>query len=162
MSRAAQWRKEGGARLEGSRPLDSAKLQAPCAVRLPGGGLRLFYTAVGPAKPFPACQGYILSAVSDDGLAFPPEPGIRLAPDPAVSHRSLRLLAPTVVGLADGRWRMYVEARGPASRPRVICSAISADLLRWDFEEGIRLHGQGHLGASRFLRLSDGHGRLYC
>src|SRR4051812_30264070 len=45
MSRADQWRKEPGARLEGSRPLDRAKLQAPCAVCLPGGGLRLFYTA---------------------------------------------------------------------------------------------------------------------
>ena len=96
MSRADQWRKEPGARLEGARPLDSAKLQAPCAVCLPGGGLRLFYTAVGPAKPFPACQGYLLSAVSDDGLAFRPEPGIRLRPDPAVPHQSLRLLAPTI------------------------------------------------------------------
>src|SRR5438874_5138288 len=162
MSRADQWRKEPGARLEGSRPLDSAKLQAPCAVCLPGGGLRLFYTAVGPAKPFPACQGYLLSAVSDDGLAFRPEPGIRLRPDPAVPHQSLRLLAPTAAGLPDGRWRLYVEARGPASRPRVICSAVSTDLLHWDFEEGIRLQGPGNLGAPRFLWLPDGRGRLYC
>ena len=43
------------------------------------------------SEPFPDCQGYILSAVSDDGLTFRPEPGIRLAPDPAVPHRSLRL-----------------------------------------------------------------------
>lgn len=162
MSRADQWRKERGARLEGSRPLDSAKLQAPCAVCLPGGGVRLFYTAVGPAKPFPACQGYILSAVSDDGLTFCPEPGIRLAPDPAVPHRSLRLLAPTLSALTGGGWRMYVEARGPASRPRVICSAVSTDLLCWNFEEGIRLQGPGNLGAPRYLWLPDGGGRLYC
>src|SRR5262245_22825761 len=162
MSGADQWQKECGARLQGSRPLDSAKLQAPCAVCLPGGGVRLFYTAVGPAKPFPACQGYILSAVADDGLTFRPEPGIRLTPDPAVPQRSLRLLAPTVSDLADGSWRMYVEARGPANRPRVICSAVSSDLLYWTFEGGIRLQGPGNLGAPRYLRLPDGRGRLYC
>jgi hypothetical protein len=61
MGIADRWRKEPGARLQGSRALDSSKLQAPCAVRIPGSGFRLFYTAVGPAKPFPACQGYTKS-----------------------------------------------------------------------------------------------------
>src|SRR3954468_23554833 len=117
MSVTQRWRKESGPRLQGSRLLDSSKVQAPCVVRIPGGGFRLFYTAVGPAKPFPACQGYILSAVSDDGLAFRTEPGIRLAPQPDVPYRSLRLVAPTIVPCAAGRWRMYVEARGPADRP---------------------------------------------
>jgi hypothetical protein len=162
MHRSTQWRKETGARLRGSRALDSAKLQAPCAVCIPGGGIRLFYTAVGPAKPFPACQGYLLSAVSDDGLAFRPESGIRLAPDPAVPHRSLRIIAPMIVPLADGRWRMYVETRGPATQPRVICSAISADMLHWAFEDGIRLQAPGNLGSPRYLPLPDGRGRLYC
>ena len=153
---------KAGARLQGSRPLDSSKLQAPGVVRLPSGGFRLFYTAVGPAKPFPTCQGYILSAVSDDGLTFSTEPGIRLAPRPDLPHMSLRVLAPTVTRCADGRWRMYFEARGPASRPTVICSAVSSDMLHWELEEGIRLQGPGNLGAPRFLRLPDGRGRLYC
>jgi hypothetical protein len=86
MSLRNQWRKEDGPRLAGSRPLDSAKLQAPGIARKPGGGFRLFYTAVGPAKPYPACQGYILSASSEDGLSFRPEPGIRVAPQPALPH----------------------------------------------------------------------------
>ena len=120
------WRKEAGPRLQGSRDLDSAKLQAPCIVALPSGGFRLFYTAVGPAKPFSTCQGYILSAVSDDGLVFRTEPGIRLAPRPALPHMCLRLLAPTVTSCGDGRWRMYFESRGSADRPTVICSAVSA------------------------------------
>src|SRR5262249_6935079 len=153
-----RWRKEAGPRLQGSRALDSSKLQAPCVVRIPGGGFRLFYTAVGPAKPFPACQGYILSAVSDDGLAFRTEPGIRLAPQPAVACRCLRLVAPTVVGCAAGRWRMYVEARGPANQPTVICSAVSSDMLHWDFEDGIRLERPGGLGGPRYLPLPDGRG----
>ena len=48
MSLAKQWEKEPGPRLEGSRPLDSAKLQAPCIVRNPAGGVLL------PADPRPA------------------------------------------------------------------------------------------------------------
>ena len=134
-----RWQKEADPRVEGSRPLDSAKVQAPCIVRSPSGGFRLFYTAVGPAKPYPACQGYILSAVSDDGLIFRKEPGIRLAPQPSLRHISLRVLAPTVTRCGDGRWRMYFEARGPANSPTVICSAASSDMLRWELEDGIRL-----------------------
>jgi len=148
--------------VEGSRPLDSAKLQAPCIVRSPSGGFRLFYTAVGPAKPYPVCQGYILSAVSDDGLVFRKEPGIRLAPQPALPHISLRVLAPTVAPCGDGRWRMYVESRGPADRPTVICSAVSSDMLHWQLEDGIRLQSPGGVGGPRYLPLPDGRGRLYC
>ena len=156
------WRKEAGARLEGSRPLDSAKLQAPCIVRNPSGGFRLFYTAVGPAKPYPACQGYILSAVSDDGLVFRKEPGIRLAPQPALSYNSLRVIAPTITECGENRWRMYVESRGPAEQPTVICSAVSDDMRQWELEDGIRLQSSGGVGGPRYLPLSDGRGRLFC
>ena len=154
--------KEPEPRLEGSRPLDSGKLQAPCITRNPSGGYRLFYTAVGPAKPFPNCQGYILSAVSEDGLTFRTEPGIRLSPQPGLPHMSHRVLAPTVDMLADGRSRIYFEARGPADQPTVICSAVSWDMLNWEHEEGIRLQGFGGVGGPRFLKLPDGRGRLYC
>lgn len=153
------WVKEPGARLEGRRDLDRSKVQAPCIVMAPEGGYRLFYTGIGPAKPFAACQGYILSAVSDDGLNFTPEPGIRIAPDAALPHMSLRVLAPSVVALPDGRWRMYFEARGPAGRPTVIASAVSTDQLHWISEPGIRL--DGGVGAPRFLSLGNGVGRLF-
>jgi len=156
-----QWRKEPGARLQGSRALDSSKLQAPGIVSLPSGGFRLFYTAVGPAKPFPNCQGYILSAISDDGLVFRPEPGIRIGPRPEIPHMSLRVIAPAIARCADGRRRMYFESRGPASRPTVICSAISSDMLDWKVEEGIRLESLGGVGAPRYLPLPSGGGRLF-
>ena len=162
MNSPFEWYKDPGARIAGSRPLDSAKVQAPCIVRNPSGGFRLFYTAVGPGKPFPDCQGYILSAVSDDGLDFRVEPGIRLAPDPGVPHRSLRLLAPSITEFEDGRWRMYVEARGPADLPTVICSAVSSDQVNWEFEDGIRLQAAGRLGGPRYGLLPDGRGRLTC
>ncbi|MFN0196321.1 MAG: hypothetical protein ACKVT0_06225, partial [Planctomycetaceae bacterium] len=161
MAVSHRWRKEPGARLQASRDLDSAKLQAPGIVRIPSGGYRLFYTAVGPGKPFPTCQGYILSAISDDGLSFRTEPGIRIAPDPKIPQMSLRILAPMVTQAADGRWRMYFEARGPASLPTVIMSAISSDMLNWELEEGIRLQGAGSVRAPRYLTLPDGRGRMY-
>jgi hypothetical protein len=156
------WIKEEGPRLQGSRDLDSSKLQSPCIVRVPAGGYRLFYTAVGPAKPYPECQGYILSAVSEDGLTFEKEPGIRLAPQPGILHMSLRVISPSVTQCADGRWRMYFESRGPASIPTVICSAISSDMLHWELEEGIRFQSSGGVGGVRYLALPDGRGRLYC
>ena len=162
MSVSGHWKKEAGARLEGSRPLDRDKVQAPGITRTTSGGYRLFYTAVGPAKPFAKCQGYILSAVSDDGLTFRKEEGIRVAPQPDVPHMSRRALAPTVTRCGDGRWRMYFESRGPVNMPTVICSAVSEDMLNWEHEEGIRLAGPTDLGGPRFLRLPDGRGRLYC
>ena len=157
-----RWRKETGARVEGSRPLDSAKLQAPCVVRNPTGGIRLFYTAVGPGKPYPACQGYILSAVSDNGLAFRKESGIRLAPRPELPYNSLRVLAPTISQCSGNLWRMYFESRGPADQSTAICSAVSTDMLNWELDDGIRLHRTGGVGGPRYLPLPDGCGRLYC
>jgi hypothetical protein len=156
------WQPEAGSRIQGSRHLDDAKVQAPCIVRTPEGGYRLFYTAVGSAKPFPHCQGYILSAVSQDGLQFVPEPGIRLAPRPGIPYMALRVLAPSITALSGGGWRMYFEARGVAGLPSVICSAFSDNQLQWELEEGIRLFNVGSLGAPRFIRLADGSGRLFC
>lgn len=156
------WHREEGPRLEGSSDLDNSKLQSPCIVLRPSGGYRLFYTAIGPAKPFPNCQGYILSAVSEDGVTFEKEAGIRLAPQPQIPHMSLRVISPSVAACSDGRWRMYFEARGPASIPTTICSAISSDMLRWELEDGIRLQTAGGAGGVRFLPLPDGRGRLYC
>ena len=156
----AGWRREPGPRVEASRDLDRSKVQAPGITARPSGGFRLFYTAVGPGRPFPECQGYILSAISENGLDFETESGIRLAPDPAVEYMSLRLLAPSIVRLGDGRWRMYVEARGTADRPTVISSAVSEDQLNWQHEPGVRLQTPDGLGGPRLVDLPDGRSRL--
>lgn len=153
---------DNGPRIEGDSTLDLYKVQAPCIVEIPTGGYRLFYTAIGPGKPYPECQGYILSAISYDGLKFQKEPGIRLAPQPMSTHMSLRVLAPSIVSYGTNRWRMYFEARGPANVPTVICSATSTDMLNWDIEDGIRLQRTGGLGGPRYRSFQDGVGRLYC
>ena len=155
-----KWNKEPGVRIQGSRPEDNAKLLAPCIAHKPDGGYRMIYTAVGPAKPFDACQGYLLSAVSDDGLHFEPEPGIRLAPREELPHLCIRALCADIVELEDGRWRIYFEARG-GRQPYVVCSAISSDMLHWELEEGIRLQPPGGAGGPRYLSLPDGRSRLY-
>lgn len=162
MTLPLDWVIEAGPRLEGARDLDRLKVQAPCITRAPDDRFRLFYTAIGPAKPFRDCQGYILSAISADGLEFTPEPGIRLAPDPALPQLALRVLAPSISALPTGGWRMYFEARGVAGRPTAIMSAFSSDQLHWTLEPGKRLTAPGGVGAPRFLHLPDGRGRLIC
>lgn len=161
MAATHHWHKEPGVRIEGRRALDLWKAQAPGIVRVPGGGFRLFYTAVGPGKPFPTCQGYILSAYSRDGLQFEPDDGIRVAPHPEIPQMSLRVLAPFVMPTTDGRWRMYFEAHGPATMPTVICSAISGEMLEWRMEEGLRVCANGSARAPRLLQLDEGRLRMF-
>ena len=162
MANLHRWKKEPGFRVRGTDDLDRSKVQAPGVVRRPGGGFRLFYTGIGPGRPFTQCQGYILSAVSDDGITFDKEPGIRVAPQPAVRHKSRRILAPSMTQFAPGLWRMYFEARGPAGLPTTVCSAVSEDLLNWVHEDGIRLTSEHGVGAPRYLAMPDGGGRMYC
>ena len=161
MALPTRWTKEPGPRVEGSRDLDRSKVQAPCIVRTPDGRFRLFYTAVGPGRPFHDCQGYILGAVSDNGLDFTVEEGIRVAPDPALRQMSLRVLAPSVALLGSG-WRMYFEARGAADVPTAIMSAVSDDQVNWRVEPGVRFTAPGGVGAPRFMPLGDSGGRLFC
>ena len=156
------WKKESGIRLQGSHSLDFSKVQAPCVVNVPTGGYRLYYTAVGPGKPIKQCQGYILSAFSEDGLQFESETGIRLEPQAEIEYMSRRILAPTVTQISKSRWRMYFESRGTADVPTVICSAVSTDMLNWELEGGIRLQGFSGVGGPRFVSLPDGRCRLYC
>jgi len=49
-----------------------------------------------------------------------------------------------------------------ADQPTVICSAVSEDMLNWQYEEGVRLQTSDKVGGPRFLKLPDGRGRLYC
>jgi hypothetical protein len=156
------WIKDAGYRIQGSGLLDSSKVQAPSIVISDEGRYHLFYTAVGPGRPYSTCQGYIMSAQSDDGLEFTKDPGIRLAPDPEVPCRTLRVLSPTITRCSEGYWRMYVECRGKLPYKAVICSALSEDLISWTWEPGIRLQLSGPAGGPRYLSLPKGGGRLYC
>ena len=122
-------------------------------------GFRLFYTGVGPEKPFVACQGYILSATSGDGLRFQTEPEIRVVPRPELDYMSLRVLAPSVVRRKEGGWRMCFETRGPADHRPVTCSAVSLDMLLWELEEGKRVRDAGMPRSDLFMHVRVWTGR---
>ena len=56
---------------------------------------------------------------------------------------------------------MYYEARS-GDEPTVILSAVSADGLSWELEEGVRVgDGEWSYGTPRCLYLEDGRRRLY-
>ena len=88
-----RWRKDDHIALDLDHPLDSERILTPNVLRV-AGGYRMYYTGLGPARRDPDAPGYILSAVSDDGLSWSPEEGVRFG---------------------DGRWSygrprvMYVE-----------------------------------------------------
>jgi hypothetical protein len=132
-------------------------------VRLPDGRYRMYVNG-GPGKG-------IVSYVSDDGLSFAPEEGVRLAEggagalDCTASH-------PWVVPM-DGGYRMYYQGdsncvQGDQSGQQHafrIFSAFSSDGLAFR-REGVRVETGGATGLTqaahgRILRLAGGTYRLY-
>ncbi len=159
------WIKDPEVSIGPDTPLDSLSILTPNVVRLPRGGFRMYYTGFGPGRVVEESQGYILSAVSRDGLIWQKEPGIRL--DVHEPDATRRVLCPDVIPLPDGRWRMYFEARS-GDRPTVVLSAISPDGLEWEREAGVRVaDSEWSFGSPRCIYVEspeepDGRGyRLY-
>ena len=136
------------------------------------GAWRMYYTQILPragqaegANDYDRATARILSARSPDGIAWAPEPGVRLSPQ-AGGAGDYRVVSPEVVPLADGRGhlRMYYECcPGPSPEPASIRSAISSDGGgTWTMEPGVRLGGGGSYCSPRMLYLDDGRCRLYC
>ena len=130
------WVKDPAASIGPDTPLDSQSILTPNVVQLSQGGFRMYYTGLGPGRAVEASSGYILSAVSSDGLNWQKESGVRLdVHEPDATHR---VLCPDVIPLPDGRWRMYFEAKGNDG-PTLVLSAISTDGLMWEREAGVRV-----------------------
>ncbi len=145
---------------------------SPRVVKCPEGGYRLFYSQILPRAGFPAgANDYdnattrILSAVSDDGLSWIPEPGVRLGAEQGGAGE-FRVVSSEVVPMADDsdRLRMYFECcRGPQSTRNAIHSAVSDDGgLNWNVEPGERLAiDEANISSPRIVFLDDGRCRLY-
>ena len=143
------WNKDAWIAIDLDSPLDSERILTPNVIRLPGGGYRLYYTGLGPARTAPDCIGYILSASSRDAVTWVKDPGVRV--DVFPPHAALWTLCPDVIPLPDGRYRMYFEARSP-DQPTVILSAVSDDGLAFTVEPGIRVgDGRWSYGTPRCL-----------
>jgi len=125
-----EWSAEPGVRFKGL-------VMDPDVVPLPDGRYRMYFTARVPEHlkgpddlPIAIC-----SAISDDGLTFVEEPGLRWK----LGSASSTILLP------DGRFRMYYHHCEATERIRggdptsVILSAVSDDGLEFTEEPGVRL-----------------------
>jgi len=144
------WTADAGIRLEDAT--------VPSILRLEDGRFRLYYG--GP--------GGILSAISQDGLNFTKEAGVRVSSGSAGSAEMI-VSDPTPVKLKDGRVRMYYKGAtgggGPGQAVHSIFSAISTDGLRFE-KEGIRIDSQktpdgGWASVPEAILLPDGKVRIY-
>ena len=144
------WTVEPGIRLEDAT--------VPNIYRLEDGRFRMYYG--GP--------GGILSAISDDGLTFTKELGVRV-PSGSAGNSEMIVSDPTLVRLKDGRVRIYYKGAtgggGPGQAVHSVFSAISTDGLRFE-KEGIRIDSQqtpdrGWASVPEAIVLPDRRVRLY-
>ena len=143
------WEKDSGSRItDGS---------VPFVHKLEDGKVRLYY-----------CNSEgILSAVSNDGLNFAKEQGVRIS---LGTGFELQVCDPTIVDLSDGKIRMYYkgansQSGGPGQSIHKIYSAISSDGLNF-VKEGLRIDSEtsgdnGWASVPDAIVLSDGRVRMY-
>ena len=143
---------------------------SPRVLALSGGGYRMYYSQMLPRPGFPdGANDYdnastrILSAYSQDGNVWVPEPGVRLSPQEGGAG-DFRVVSSEVVPIGDGRQlRMYFECcAGSQAVTNSIRSATSTDGLKWTMDTGVRVESEGHNYASpRIVFLDDGQCRMY-
>ncbi len=119
-------------------------------VTLPDGSFRLYYSESMPSEQYTMTgTANILSAVSQDGLAWEKEPGIRLeytkCSSPFVQH-------PRIIKLDDRSYKMFVW-----NANQQIWSALSSDGINWT-----DVKSEFVMGADPdILVLPDGTTRMY-
>jgi uncharacterized protein (TIGR03437 family) len=122
-----------GLRLESKDTVDNGWASVPEVVRTFDGRYRMYYVSNGPPE-----RTGLVSAVSDDGLNFTREPGVRM-PGPAdAATARLPWVDPAVVRLPSGQYWLFglVNVLPPASGVSGIYSAHSADGLNFVADPG--------------------------
>lgn len=111
----------------------------PAIIRQPDGSLRMYYVRNKEKKSQPKGppQSDIYSAVSDDGLNWSDDPGIRIKGDDTGGFASV----PDVVNIGSGKLRMYYVGFNSQKTVDYIFTATSTDGLAWTRESGRRLPG---------------------
>lgn len=101
------------------------------ALKLPSGQVRIYYTDFE--------TGDLLSKISDDGLDFTDEEGIRL------SASETGIVHPSIITLPDGGYRMYFDVKISENSNegldfgQKMKSASSTDGLAWTLDNGVRI-----------------------
>ena len=119
------WEKDSGSRIEDG--------SVPFVHKLKDGRVRLYY-----------CNSEgILSAISNDGLTFAKEQGVRISPGTGFE---LQVCDPTIVDIPEGKMRMYYkgansQAGEPGQSVHKIYSAVSSDGLAFQ-KEGLRIDSE--------------------
>ena len=106
-------------------PAEVTSYGTPNVVRLPEGGYRLYCHA------YDARAYHIVSAISEDGIVWELEPGVRIAQDRP--EEAYAAYSPYVWRSPDGDWMMLYS--GWCSKPRLtgkIYAAVSNGGLKWE------------------------------
>lgn len=161
------WRKEPGVRMDVHEPDAMQRVLCPDVIPLPDGRWRMYFEAVAPNRP-----NVILSAVSDDGLNWQREEGIRVQ-SPEWTFGSPRCLyVPSPKDENKLCYRLYFHHYSYPMRTGLdaqnhIISAASEDGLHFEIEPGIRVE-QGDaqreslcVYAAEVIRLEEGWYRMY-
>jgi hypothetical protein len=154
------WSKEMGIRVDVHAPDAEEWVVCPDVVTLPQGGFRMYFQARSASS-----RNVILSAVSEDGLHWAREAGIRFA------DADSQFGSPRVLPLEDGRFRLYCHEYPLPFRTGVgagnhIISAIALDGRDFIREPGVRIEQETELEsyavyAPEILRLGNGTYRMY-
>lgn len=142
------WVKESGVRADTG--------SVPYILHLPDGRYRLY-----------VCNQYgIVSAISNDGINFTTEPGVRLAP---IAGSETVVADPSIVQLDTGPYRMYYKVQkksgGPGTGIHSIYSAYSIDGINWSREtmcyENLSAPDSGWVSVPDAVKLPDGRIRIF-
>ncbi len=135
--------------------------------RVVDGSVPFVYRQDGKVRLYYCNNKGILSAVSQDGLTFTKEQGVRISP--GTGFESI-VCDPTLVGLPGGEVRMYYkgassQAPGPGRSIHKIYSAVSSDGLSFK-KEGLRIDSEtsgdeGWASVPDAITLPDGRVRIY-
>ena len=134
-----QWSREAGIRFA----VEDAVCGSPRCLPLVDGRWRLYCHEYpnAPAATASTSGNHVISAISDNGLDFGREPGVRIAQETELEAYSV--YAVEVLRLGDGSYRLYYAGWSRDPVEGRIFSARSVDGLNWVKDEGICLDKGG-------------------
>ena len=161
------WREEAGSRLEKNDVDDTQRILCPEVIPLPNGRYRMYFE-----NKTVAGSSVILSAISDDGMSWSQEPGVRFG-DGQGDYGSPRCIYLESASYGSGRdWKYrlyfhhYFDDPPPGGARKHIISANSDDGLHFERDPGVRIAQTKPLEsyqtyAPEVVRLGAGTFRMY-